>query len=259
MPHEGGAQNYRHGKYVSPWSGLGTRTHDISRSGITAHQKLTGEFDWDSLENVQKHLKDLNTITATAHRKADYWGRDYDPRARFTPGRSQTHRSMADEKISDFNPGYYKNPFHSQGLGPESYVGMYMSDVQRDRVRYWDATKRKFEARVAELQGIERAGSPELYEDELQARHDLSRPLPEAARAAELLRLDRRGGGARGGQAGPSEGRLAARARTAEQRRSSARDQSTGGGSTRRVLRARNVLEPLGLRSGQASARTLLG
>jgi len=255
MPHEGGAQNFRHGKYVSPWSGLGTRTHDISRSGIHAHQKLTGEFNWDSLENVQKHLKDLDTITQIAHRKADYWGRDYDPTRR-KPG----SRHLADEKVSDFNPGYYRNPFHSQGLGPESYVGMYMSDVQRDRVRYWDATKRKFEARVAELQGIERAGGQEAYDQELQARHDLSRPLPEAARAAELLRLDRRGGGARGGQAAPSEGRLAARARTAEQRRSSARDQSTGGGgSTRRVLRARNVLEPLGLRSGQASARTLLG
>jgi len=155
------------------------------------------------------------------------------------------------------------NPYHAQGLGPSSFAGQtWRSQVLTHR-RWYEAQQGKFQNRIAELGHIERAGGQEEYEQELADRHLLSRPQPEAARAAELLRLDRRGGGARGGQAGPSEGRLAARARTAEQRRSSSRDQSTGGGggggSSRRVLRARNVLEPLGLRSGQASARTLLG
>ena len=229
------------------------RTGQFTPANKWASGGIYGEVDWDDPESLRTWAGTAGGIFSRIDRELTGENRN----TRYLGERPGGNNLMQSSALGELNK---RNPFHSQGLGPASFAGeTYRSQMLTHR-RWYEAQQRKFQIRIAELGHIERAGGQEAYEQELADRHLLSRPQPEAARAAELLRLDRRGGGARGGQAAPSEGRLAARARTAEQRRATARDQSTGGGgSTRRVLRARNVLEPLGLRSGQASARTLLG
>jgi len=272
MSHAGGSRGtpaapgaaYKTGKYVSPWGGLGTRSHEIRRGGsLFKNQSLTGEFDWDSLENVQRHLKDIGTIRSLSKLKDEYWGKEY--KASAYRGLDPKYRGKADVKTTDFAPWYYTNPFHSQGLGPKNYIGVYHSDVQKDRSRFWEATETKFQRRVVELQGI--ADSPgdtfasrsEAYAEQQSAKKLLGKPFPEAAAAAEQLRLERGGGSARRGGGVATSGRQGARATAAEQARLG-RSQRSAGSSPRRRLRASNLLgQPLGGGGSQTSARQLLG
>jgi hypothetical protein len=270
MSHAGGSRGtpaapvaaYKTGKYVSPWGGLGTRSHDITRSGIFKSQSLVGEFDWDSLANVQRHLKDIGTIRTLSQKKAEYWGKEYKADA---PYGDPKYRRKADVKTDDFTPSYYTNPFYSQGLGPKNFIGVYHSDVEKTHARFWEATEAKFQRRAVELQGI--ADSPgdtfasrsESYAEQQAAKKLLGKPFPEAAAAAEQLRLERGGGSARRGGGVATSGRQGRQARAAEQARLG-RSQTSAGSSPRRRLRASNLLgQPLGGGGSQTSARQLLG
>jgi hypothetical protein len=250
--------NYREGPYVSPWPWEGNRTHNIDRVRLGADQRLRGELDWDSLENVQGHLKDLKTIRLIADSQRRYFSAD------------NARDTSLDQVLASGHSGIgpAQNPFHSQGLGPKDYAGKFNSDRASVQSQFWEATERKFQLRERELQGIASApaaggfsaGTQEAYDAQRAARRLLGKPFPEAARAAELLRSERgpRAGGGGGGQPGSS--RQTSRAGSAERRRLASNDRTTGGsgGSARKRLRAANLLgQPLG--GGSQSAAQVLG
>lgn len=153
------------------------------------------------------------------------------------------------------------NPYHSQGLGPESYSGKYYSDMMGDQARWYEASYRKFETRSQELKGIAAAGGQDAYDEAQAAKKLLGKPFAEAASAAALLRQERgpRAGG--GGGGGSSSSRQTSRAAQGERRRVASNDRTTGGGSggtRRKRLRAANLLgQPLG--GGSQSAAQVLG
>ncbi len=238
------AVNFREGAYVSPWDWDKERKHSIDSVPLGSDQILRGTLDWDSLENVQGHIKDLKTMRLIAGSQERYYAEnpDYDLRLR----KRQT------------------NAFYSQGLGPKNYEGLYSSDRAAVQSQFWEATERKFLLREEELKGISAAGGPKQYADQQTAREALSRPFSQGARAAELLRQDR-GPRTGGGAAQGGAGRQASRARSAEGRRLASSDRAAGsgggggGGSTaNRRLRAANLIrQPLG--AGSQSAAQLLG
>ena len=65
--------NYRTGAYVSPFAWDENRDWDITRSNLEDYQVLRGTLDWDSLENVQGHIKDLKTIRKISASKERYF------------------------------------------------------------------------------------------------------------------------------------------------------------------------------------------
>jgi hypothetical protein len=237
------AANYREGAYVSPWGWGKKRKHSVDSVRLGSDQKLRGTLDWDSLENVQGHIKDLKTIRAISGSQERYFSENPD-----------TDTGLGKR---------FGNPFHAQGLGPKNYKGQFNSDRAAVQSQFWEATERKFLLREEELKGVAAAGGPEQYAAQQTAREALSRPFAEGTRAAELLRQDR-GPRTGGGAAQGGAGRQASRARAAEGRRLASNDRTTGsggggGGSTAsRRLRAANLLrQPLG--AGSQSAAQLLG
>lgn len=246
------AANYREGAYVSPWAWGGNRTHNIDRVRLGADQRLRGTLDWDSLENVQGHIKDLKTIRKIASSQQRYFSADN--------ARDTSLNEVLASGHSGIGPAL--NPFYSQGLGPKNYKGKFNSDRALVQSQFWEATERKFQLREEELKGIAAAGGQEAYDAQQTAREGLSRPFAEGARASELLRQTSgpaRGGGGGGGAA--PQGRQAARAGSAERRRMASNDRTTGGsGGTvaRKRLRASSLTgTPLG--AGSQSAAQLLG
>jgi len=211
----------------------------------------TGAVDWSDLASVQRFRGLAGSgLTAAQSRLSN-----------ITP---ETDYQISSTYVDSHNLGM-TNPYFSQGLGPENYEGMYLSDRAQDEVRWFEATERKFALREQELTGIASAGGQEAFDAQQTQRAAAGVPFAQGARSAELLRQGqgpRVGGGAAQGGAG----RQANRARAAEGRRFASNDRTTGsggggggGGSTAtRRLRAANLLrQPLG--AGSQSAAQLLG
>jgi hypothetical protein len=219
-------------------------------SGILGGQR-TGSVDWDSVESLQA----FSGHAADRLRNAEI----YLARYRKNPGK--------DYRYTKEKWGGSENPYYDQGLGPKNYIGKYHSDKKLDEVRWFKASKGKFDSRISELGAIADApatsgfgsGTQGAYDEQQSAKKLLGKPFPEAAAAAEQLRLERGGGSARRGGGVATSGRQGARATAAEQSRLG-RSQTSGGSSPRRRLRASNLLaQPLGGGGYGTSARQLLG
>ncbi len=239
-------ETYREGAYVSPWAWDKNRTHDITRSNLSYSQALRGTLDWDSLENIQGHLKDLKTIRKIEASKERYFQDNPDK------------DTLVGQLHGTDRPNYKINMFYSQGLGAENNSKLYKSEVHAQQSRWWEATERKFLLREETLKGWEAAGGQEAYDALQAAKKELGQPFAEGARAAELLRQNR-GPQTGGGAAQGAASRLTSRARTAESRRLASNDRTAGsGGSLARRLRAGSLLrQPLG--AGSQSSAQLLG
>ena len=211
-------------------------------SGILGGRR-TGSVDWDSVESLQA----FSGHAAGRLRNAEIYLARYGK----NPGKDYRYTAKA--------WGGSENPYYDQGLGPKNYIGKYFSDKTRDQVRWFKASKAKFDSRISELGAIEEAGSPEAYAEQQSAKKLLGKPFPEAAAASEQLRLERGGGSARRGGGVATPGRQGRQARAAEQARLG-RSQTSAGSSPRRRLRASNLLaQPLGGGGYGTSARQLLG
>jgi hypothetical protein len=241
--------NYRTGAYVSPFAWDKNRVEskhwNITRSPLSSAQMLRGTLDWDSLENVQGHIKDLKTIRKISASKERYFADNPDK------------DTLIGSLHGTDKPNYSINMFYGQGLGPENFDKLYKSEQHAVQSQWWEASERKFLLREEALKGIAAAGGEEAYAAQQTAREELGKPFAEGARAAELLRQDR-GPRTGGGAALRGAGRQASRARVAEGRRLASRDRTTGsGGGGPRRLRAANLLrQPLGAGS-QSSAQVL--
>jgi len=251
------AQNYREGAYVSPWAWEGNRpagwvypdsNKPVARQQgvrgvpLGSDQELHGTLDWNSLENVQGHIKDLKTIRGIAGAQQRFYQQN----------------NARDTLV----PSSWQNPFYSQGLGPKNYSEgkLFRSDRARIQGQFWEATERKFLLREEELKGIAAAGGQGAYDEAQAAKKLLGKPFAEGASAAALLRQERgpRAGGGGGGGGGGS--RQTSRAAQGERRRLASNDRTTGGsgGTRRKQLRAANLLgQPLG--GGSQSAAQVLG
>jgi len=216
----------------------------------------TGAVDWNDLASVQK----FSGIAKREMTQAQARASNLDPEKDF--------QLSSGSPSPVHNYAGMNNPFHSQGLGPKSYVGSYTSDVLGDQARWYEASYRKFETRSQELKGIASApaaggfgaGTQEAYDEAQAAKKLLGKPFAEGASAAALLRQERgpRAGGGGGGGGGGS--RQTSRAAQGERRRLASNDRTTGGGggTRRKRLRAANLLgQPLG--GGSQSAAQVLG
>jgi hypothetical protein len=218
--------------------------------------------DWDSPASLTRFVGKAHSMVGRIDRELSRGGSH--PGYYFDaplPGHNQ-YRSMALNELIDKT-----NPFYSQGLGPASFEGATPRTQLTTHRRWYEAQGVKFQNRIAELGAIEGApatsgfgaGTQGAYDEQQTARTLLGKPFPEAAAAAEQLRLERGGGSARRGGGVATSGRQGARATAAEQARLG-RSQASGGSSPRRRLRASNLLaQPLGGGGYGTSARQLLG
>jgi hypothetical protein len=243
------AANYREGPYVQRPSGKGinpTTGQVLGYETVTdgywqGHTWRQGPVDWDDAGAMGGYRKRAQQNLSRSKGKLQFYEK--------YPNR--------DYLIKKGQVGQH-NPYYSQGLGPENYIGKYQSDIAADRVRFWEASVRKFDIRSQEFAGIEAAGGQEAYDEQQAAKKLLGKPRAEGARAAELLRQGRRQAG--GGGAAPAQaGRQGQRARSAERRRMASNDATVGGGSSpRKRLHAKQLLrQPLG--AGTQSAAQVLG
>ena len=255
------AANYKTGA----WQGLSAGTGNINTMGIQGAVQTDvynayggnsaglsyGSWtpDWNNADDVSKASKAYKGLME------------------FQQGRVSNIEPENDYRMDKNNiPGWrvsnqgISNPYHSQGLGPESYSGKYYSDMMGDQARWYEASYRKFETRSQELKGIAAAGGQDAYDEAQAAKKLLGKPFAEAASAAALLRQER-GPRAGGGGGGGGSSRQTSRAAQGERRRLASNDRTTGGGSggtRRKQLRAANLLgQPLG--GGSQSAAQVLG